>query len=1250
MEIVDLCSDSDSDGDADADAEPLPTPPRLPKKRVELSQAGKAEGDGDGDGEEMFSGVKWRTATKAATTEIAGGDVDVMEQGEEEMKEENSVADGEAEALVLPQDAEGYVEMSLPLPPLEGLKPAETGPVALQLEDQKNMPTFTPLPPHPPSAISDSIIIEISDPDSFFTFPSTTTPQTPPALSDTVKPTLHIETIQTKTGNKKRKLIGPFVLEDDDNDEPPSPPGDEGYRSLDSGGSSKTATNDGSGCSSDPSSPESSGSSTTRIRRNSVEGMEGMVQRRKREEDRCAEASRRMREEALARRRKRGADADADADCYEPPVGLSREFLEDGVGGQERVGSKSSTPVGECTVASPDTARSRTNPNLVSSSSNGRLAGRRDKDDDDDDLFNDNTLSTGTIEAQLNFAQRYITTKYDDDDGAPPSPKDLSRSCKPSFTPASSGMETQADRAADSGSHSGCDDRNIPPPNSIPRHERQPVNGKGNITVTSGIEHYDQEQPEKYRRRVDREERREGRKWPEKIQFENRGRGTLDGTRSDGAPLDVVDGAKGKNESKLLAPKEPLRAATNVNGGLARLVQRKDEGHHDHLDHAKDLDNSPQADLPAGNQKHDDHAINENIWTKNGSLRERKRDIEGLMSALTESAKCWCIAFDGLSVPMQQHMQRQLRELRTNFARAILKGYSSKEGAQKRMPGIKKSMTDRSTKYQLDRPCKWSPTQKEIEEKLIELIGRERYQRGQKLLKNVRTEYEEWKKNQEKRSHRKRACPGVYRNGVGRLKPTVPQDKSYEDVEEFELDFEESDPYEGLNLTREKRAAWQREDAKIEQLRKVHAKFENVAEPTSTKQVHFADQAIWEDDSAQRPTLESEESDEDEGETAPSFGRGVNYDSTVPWRHGPPAEASERNTVGGKGLLSELREENETARSSLVPEKGPIARKKLPSQDKALETIQGRRDPSPVERNNVGGKSVSELTQQEPQEHSKTRTKSPDIEDSQHGARDVQSEADDSVPEDEDVDETYDGAHIPQHDIVADYENFDDNQDAASVLLGRHIDVKSAMRQMTRVTSDIVASVSRKYRQLRIIWDTDDFQLASQTIILPTGGECRVRMGKSWTPATDWPGRQRDSVKIVPQVFYILHETKKTSLRPYQDSEGDAGDEEPFGPEDFEDPDALAEKERDMCFSSRHCANEIAKNRLIAFISRYNTADDVEGTVGVTELAEYMEQIRHDTVCFNQEKKYWMENMEGWKGKVEIKIWVEEMIADMPHI
>ena len=760
-----------------------------------------------------------------------------------------------------------------------------------------------------------------------------------------------------------------------------------------------------------------------------------------------------------------------------------------------------------------------------------------------------------------------------------------------------------------------------------------------------------------------KKEARRKEKWPEKIELERNCTTVAPSPGGHCAAGKVTDGARGRDEARLLAAKEPLKAAPNSNGVLAQLARDAEgkEGKAAKVDDARDSsrEQGPQEahrpSSPDDSRRVDDHPLDGGVWTKEGSLRERKRDIENLMSAFTETAKCWCVAFDTMSPRFQELVESEVQQLR-GYAGPILRGYTFREKAEKRITKIKSNMVRRTSKYEQDGRSGCNPSQYELDLALVGVMGEDRFQRGKELLSEVLMEYEAYKARPEARSHHKRLSSKPSSNGSGRPKPKMLSTMPYEEEEKTQSGSKEASQYAGLNLSRKQQVAWQREEARRQRIMQAMARFDEGTEPPDraelTKKVHFSHEGLWDNRLDRMQYSESEESDEDEDETAPSFGRGGNDSNSHASRVESKAGNAEpaRTSPSGKGVLSQLRKPSEEATEpSQASAQCSVAGKRLPTQNGNVPPVK-RQNTKRSFRSGVGGKSLPITRQQQPQGQSTIQSRSPDIEESQDDTDELEFETEGCFPDEDGADDVHEDMYVPQYDIVADYEDIDEYHNADSVPLGRHTDVKAALRQMNKVITDIAASVSRKYRQVRIIWDTDDFELAAQTIILPTGGECRVRMVKSWAPATNWPGKRRASAVVAPKVFYIVHETKKTSFRPSLGTGGDTEEDERFGPEDFEDLQEVVEKERDMCFSSKQCANQIAKNRLMAFMSRHGMAEDAEGTAKATELAKYMEQIEHDKACFEQETRHSIETKEAKKGNEEIKIWVEEIIADMPHI
>ena len=1209
FEIVDLCSDSDD--------EDMEVPPKKKAKldddiailqrnygAEEKSLMGEIGTGTDTDtGEEVVCGVTWKRST------------DIVE-GEDDAKDER--AD----------------------------HAPSTAPGEMPQENRKGHLIHNNNPTVPAAATSSNeIVIEIMNLSPF----TTATPPVPKS-SDTTNPVVpRIETIQTQTGTKKRKMIGPFVFEDADHgdvdgDAAMCSPGDEGYGGF-CRGAVKPHNHKGSNI---PSSGSDSGHSSPdamdRFARQPKVGEMELFQRRRQSEDKCAETSRKMREEALKKRK---------ADMQEAQkVGLSQGFLEDSTNVKPNAKSyQSGIQIGKETNS--------TSPRTCSANERQSKQDEFDDDGDDDDLFADDTLPPGNIEAQLDLAQAFANNN-----GNLPSPKDLTRSYRPS-TPASSTEKADHTAEADS-SHSN--ERDPPLRDSTLHPERQLLNGGAGKTATSGIEHYSQEQAEKYWRKVNKEERRKKEKWPEKMEM---GGGHEEVVPSPRTATKVIGGAPGKDEARLLAAKEPLtttkqplRPAPNVSGVLAQLAKnaRGTNGTVAELagpgEFHEGRRNARHPSPAAHARQRNNLTIDEEVWTKDGTPRERKRDVENLMSSFTEIARCWCLVFDTLSPHFQESMKSQVRELK-RYAGPILRGYTLRKSSGRRITDIRKNVERRMGKEREAGRLIRNTTQREIESKLVDLMGREHFHQGQRLLDKVREDWEDHKVNRKHTSHRKRLNSQSNSNASARSKPMTVSNIPYAGMDASRTGSEESDPYEGFDLNSKKRIAWQREDERRQRIEEALARYEKVTEPDgrteNPKRVRFAEHSLWDNGYDHAQSSESVESDEDEDGTAPSFGRGEDRRPGIEPRvgNGEPV----RGKAGAKGLFSHPQSVNEkvTISSQHTPSR-PTARKSLPAQSGNMQPTGEQQSPKPATRRRVGGKSVVSFNQWGAQETMLTNVNCSDIEESPQDADEVQSETEGSCTDDSDMADVHNDVYGTQYDIVADYEDFDDYEDAHSVPLGRHIDPRAAHRQMTRVMLNTVANALQRVRGTgRIIWDIENSEVIVHSVILPTGGECRIRKVKSWVSAADWPGKYRARAVPVPHVYYIVHEMKKTSLRPPPSNEEEIQDDELFGPEDFEDPQALIEKEQPMGFTNRESANSSALKRLVVFDKKHNGAEgaedakDIQGTESTTDMAEYMKQIEHDKVCFEQEKRVWIETKDGRKGKEEIKIWVEEMLVDMHH-
>jgi hypothetical protein len=1228
LEIIDLCSDSDDSF------------PPAPKKKTKLDDVAR-DSSSVMEMENRVAAAKSEAEAWAGKVAVSGILNDVTgrlanedaerkrKQQEEDVKDKGSVelkpGAGVSEQHVLQMASADFpagsatVTKDVPVPTADAHHITNNN-------GRHSTDTF---------AAEDILLVEIRDPGTF------TTPRVVKSSED-VKPVLRIETIQTQSGVKKRKLVGPFVVDDDD-------PADEGYGSFSSCTAKENqmgfhghAGNSNSNSNSNNSEPISSELCPMTSAPTKLHDME-VVQRRRRSEDKCAEMSRQMRKEALAKRK---ADMQKDGSQTN---GLSKDFLEDV--------SHPTIDAASLTFGSQPLKRTTNAPSMIGALTMcaSKEANRNDKDgdNDDDDPFGESDEPTENVEAQLDLVQAFAHSK----DNTLQSAGDLSRSRQP-CTSASSGLEKKqkADDFSDLDSQSKGD-RALRLHGSIPPREKQLLGGKQKGIATSGIEHYDSEQVEKYWTRMVRDESSRKEDEDAKAELELAQDTKLPARNLSFAHCSVIGGAMGKDEARLLTVKEPLRAAPNMSGGLARLVQMAEEKNgitgpcRGSNDHRSASTQSRGGSPPLDHRGPGKNTLDEASWTRDVTIQKRKRDIDNLMNTWTETAKCWWIASDAISPRYQKCMRMELQQLR-RISDMILCGFSSHDKAERRIGNIKANMIRRARRHQMDNPSDYGPSTQEIDRQMFHLMGEEQCKKARMMLGRVHEEYESFQQSQKQKSHLKRAYPDPESSCSQKLQPRTQPNIACEAVQEISSEFGKLDQYEELKLTHQKRTAWQKEDAKIEQIKERLARFEKVAEPAQrngpTKKVHFADQALWENEFDDAQISETEESDEDEDETAPSFGRGDDRSADTALRSEPGPRQVARKNVGGKGLLSQLRKDDDPREPSCAPIH-TSAKKRLSAQKGPVQYTQDVQNPTPDGWSHVGGESVSLPNQLNCQGQVSISHETSEIEDSQSDTADLMSEAEAFAGED-DKDDTYAGTHVLQYDIVADYESFDDYQDANLVPLGRHIDIKTALRQMKRVATDVAASASRKHRQLRIIWDTDDFELAAHTVILPTGGECRIRMVKSWGLVADWPGKQRPKAVVAPKVFYIVHETKTTSLRPSADDRGDGGDDDLFGPEDFEDLNTVMEKERDMCFSSRRCANEIAKNRLMAFNRRHEAAADYDGMESNPDLTAYMEQIEHDKVCFEQEKRFWIENKDGRKGKEEVKIWVEEMIADMPHI
>ncbi len=765
-------------------------------------------------------------------------------------------------------------------------------------------------------------------------------------------------------------------------------------------------------------------------------------------------------------------------------------------------------------------------------------------------------------------------------------------------------------------------------------------------------------------------EERKKEKWPEKTEL---GRGQGKTGLSPPPAAKVIGGTPGKDEARLLAAKEaprtakqPLRAAPNVSGVLAQLAKNscgtvaEPAGPEEFYQVPR---NAYHPNSTTHIRQRTDLTIDEEVWKKDGTPRERKRDVENLMSSFTEIARCWCLVFDTLSTRLQSSMKSQVHELK-RFAGPILHGYTLRQSAGRRITDIKKNAERRLRKERVAGRLIRNIPRREIESKLVDLMGRENFHQGTRLLDKVREEWEDHKVNRKHTSHGGRPNSQHDSNTSAKSKSILASNMPRTGVDASHTGSEESDPYEGFNLNAKQRIAWQREDERRRRMEKALARYEMVTEPDGRtekqKSVRFAEQCLWDNEYDHAHSSETEDSDEDEDETAPSFGRGEDGSSCTVPRIGTKVRnvETDRSGVGAKGLISRSENGIEKAMiSTQVAPSRPIARKSLPAQNGNTQTTGEQHSAKPTTRGEVGGKSVLMINQCEQQEDSMTNVNYSDTEESPQHVHELQYERDGSWRDDGDMADVHNDVYGTQYDIVADYEDFDDYKDAQLVSLGRHIDPRAAHRQMTRVMLDTVETALRKFRGTgRIIWDIEDCQVIMHSIILPTGGECRIRKTKSWVSAADWPGKHRARAVPVPQVYYIVHEMKKTSLRPPPSNEEETADDELFGPEDFEDPQALIEKEQPMGFPNRESANSSASKRMIVFDKRHNgamraeDAEDAQTTADAADLAEYMAQIEHDRVCFEREKRVWIETKDGRKGKEEIRIWVEEMLVDMHHL
>jgi hypothetical protein len=1031
---------------------------------------------------------------------------------------------------------------------------------------------------------------------------------------------ISIEVIQTEYGPKKRKLLGPFVLEDVEDSEI-----EEGLVATTTKVDRKhsprshclrnSAQSNNSTLVNDSSSSSRSQLAFLASNRTTFDESE-LSLRRKQAENRCASLSRVLREQAIAR-----VEAHRLSGFQDGLEGVFREEVIE-LSGDSTIPSPSASSSSSCKI----TATNYSTKDSRADSLNGRVAKAErmiELSSDEDDV------SGLRIEKQLDVAQA-ISQAVNRGESNVLSGNDSRRWSRPL------GQSTSEQQMVNDGVHPQArgNHRSFPHYDLAPPQRKQLANVRSRDATILHDEGRGGEQPNCILKRDSTTEPSRTTTNSARVHFVPASRPSAP-TSHDSTLFRVSHEPSKRNEARLLAAKGSLKIAPNVYGGLAKLAlmaeakNAKAQNHGDlsfRQDRSAPTHSGPTL-LPF--QGIGAKPVDARYWASEGTPKQRKKDVEHIMGALKETAKCWLLVLKGhRNQKLQVRMESHLRELLEDYAVPIFQGYISRPGHIKRVLAVKNTMSSRASRFEMNNPFEHEPTEIDVEEKLVGLIGQSMFHRGKTLLSKVLAEHEQKRYpyiNDEFKSSDTNIAVDVQR--TTRLTPPYGNRRTA-----------------GLDPLDEKtQADWNQNDAEAAEIRKKLAGFESLS---GQNRCRAAGKSIG--DNFQRTQYLDETVDGCATLTSGSHGGS----------RGPA-----RPSQGGKGILSEIR-------------------KQLPGP--------------------AGSRSKED-----------TKEVDEDIEEEDRSDRD----AEDLLVDNDVVDDMYSEKYFTQYNVLADYDNFDDYEDASSVFLGRHLDIQAALRQLRKVTCDVSAWASKRYRKVRIIWDTDDYELVTQTVVLPTNGECRVYLVRSWESATEWPGRLRDRGDITPKVFYVVHETETISTRPtaglrQEDSGVDGGGKsvvEGDDPADFDDPGARQVKECDMYFSNRRCANEVARNRWIARHQRqraqsstagkkekrqkknnniiidgddaendddddeenddsndYNDEKDIQTAHFKASIAGYMEQIEHDEACFDRRCRFWIytnndavdydndddgDDADGSRatGKTETRIWVEAMIADSPY-
>ena len=632
--------------------------------------------------------------------------------------------------------------------------------------------------------------------------------------------------------------------------------------------------------------------------------------------------------------------------------------------------------------------------------------------------------------------------------------------------------------------------------------------------------------------------------------------------------------ASSRNVQDTLSPAKARSKASLSNNDPTTMAKRHYRGHNAVMKDAKNdgvrLDSpmpakfvDPQHSECNDNTHRGSSPLNPEMWRMNSGVVDRQRMINRIWASLIESAHFWRSQAGCTSTKVRERARSDVLQLVEVFIPPVLQGYCVIGPRSRDIVDLKHSMLKRMKRAASSANQNRPPDSIECEA-LRAMVGPGSFQHVNKLLylqRELRKSFSEECGVSSRRTAKRR---------TQLTNSATPPQASISSGELSKVSLEE----------------------KLFQL--------PVQKEAQSKAIVGPQQDLWQDgctEDGDSAASTSEDIARQKKHLPPSrVSSRQEYDVARPIaaRKAKASIPGSRYSQGTKGILAkplQANAETEARDTHAAALKRPTAVKQISSRKRPLDVA------------------LQEVIRQECDDSSIARSDNKRRKRAAEKRSDEESELENTPIEVDKVEPIDDSTHSILYTILADYDGFPDVPDAESVILGSHTELQAAMRQMNRIITDIVASITRVFRQARVIWDIDDFQLSSQTVVLPTGGCCRIRIARSRIPVVQWPGQPRRMQSVKPSVLYVLHEAKTTSVAlPRHDG---GGASEP-----------LIEREQDSHFSDFSLANQVAKSRLLAC---GRNSDDpslhIADTIG--ELDRYIERIEHDRVCFDQTRSYY---------------------------